>query len=1281
MAVILLQAAGAALGGIFGPVGAAIGQAAGALAGSLIDQSLIASTRTIRGRGLSGARIPSADEGAPIARVYGTMRIAGTLIWATRFEETVSRERQGGKGGPKVETYHYHGNFAVGLCEGPIGLVRRVWADGRELDLTTIEMRIHRGEASQMPDPLIEAKQGAGRAPAWRGLAYAVFERLPLDDFGNRIPMLQFEVVRAVGGLEQRIEAVAVIPGATEHGYAPTPVSERPRAGEKRWLNRNSKRADTDWTASIDEVQALCPNLKSVALVTAWMGTDLRAGHCEFHPSVEVSSRPRESRTWRVGNLTRATARRVGRIDGSPAYGGTPDDRAVIEAITDLKARGLEVVLYPFVLMDIVPGNGLPDPYGGAEQAALPWRGRLTCIPAPGRPGSPDGTVAIDAGIAALCGTAAPDDIHVADGAVGWRAGIDAGYRRMILHHAGLAQAAGGVDGFLIGSEMVGLTRLRNAEGGFPFVDALAALAADVKAMLGPATTVTYAADWSEYSGFRPDDGSGDVHFHLDPLWANPAIGAVGIDNYMPLSDWRDGDLDAGNPDGAVHANDRAALRAAIEGGEGFDWSYRDAGERADRLRTPIGDGLAGKDWVYRVKDIRGWWQNPHFDRVGGAERTEPTAWVPRSKPVWFTELGCPAVDKAAGQPNVFPDPKSAEGGLPHFSTGAHDDAAQRGFLSAHLDHCAGPANADGMVETGRIHLWAWDARPYPAFPARADLWADGGHWRTGHWLNGRLGTADLGELIGAILADAGFADFDVSGVDGAVSGYVAGDASSARALLAPLIDAFAIDVHEGPGGLVFVSRLRGGRAAEALAVIADPVDGPLAEETRAQESELANEAVIGFIDPDIDHGPASARSRRLSGPPNLRQWALPAALDAGLARRTADDWLRDHWAGRRRLSFALPPSRPDIEAGDIVRLTLAGAPGGRFRVLRVEDGVSRRVEAVGHVALPARDDGAAIDARASDAASFGFAPDLVLMDLPLITGQDETGWACAAGHVRPWRPLVVSSSVETEGFVERVRLDIPARMGTLAEALPPGRLEGVVDRSHALELDLDFGGLSSVSRAALLDGGNAAAVLSATGTWEVLQFEAATETAPGRWRLERLLRGQAGSGDAMRAGAEMGARFVLLDAAVRPLGLAADAAGLARNYVVDAAGQPPGEAEPQLFAGGLRALMPLAPAHPRARRDAAGIRVSWVRRDRIGADSWTPVEIGNAEGFERYRIEILSGGAVVRSAETEAPEWLYQTVDELADAGDGLTELTFRVSQAGRHVPWGIARTATVSL
>ncbi len=63
-----------------------------------------------------------------------------------------------------------------------------------------------------------------------------------------------------------------------------------------------------------------------------------------------------------------------------------------------------------------------------------------------------------------------------------------------------------------------------------------------------------------------------------------------------------------------------------------------------------------------------------------------PTDWVPQSKPFWLMEIGCPAVDKGANQPNVFVDPKSSETALPYFSRGTRDDFMQRRFLRAFIE-------------------------------------------------------------------------------------------------------------------------------------------------------------------------------------------------------------------------------------------------------------------------------------------------------------------------------------------------------------------------------------------------------------------------------------------------------------------------------------------------------------------------------------------------------------------------------------------------------------------
>src|SRR5690606_15532039 len=142
-------------------------------------------------------------------------------------------------------------------------------------------------------------------------------------------------------------------------------------------------------------LQALCPNLTSVALVSAWFGDDLRASHCRFRPGVEVVARNGETRPWKVGGLSRATAHLVSSHVGGPAYGGTPDEMSVIEANCDMKARGIKVVLYPFVLVDVATGNSLPNPGGGTGQPVYPWRGRMTASVAPGLPGSPDSTAAM----------------------------------------------------------------------------------------------------------------------------------------------------------------------------------------------------------------------------------------------------------------------------------------------------------------------------------------------------------------------------------------------------------------------------------------------------------------------------------------------------------------------------------------------------------------------------------------------------------------------------------------------------------------------------------------------------------------------------------------------------------------------------------------------------------------------------------------------------------------------------------------------------------------------
>lgn len=231
MAQLAVAGGGAAIGAIagniipgVGPVlGAQIGWALGGIAGALLfppksaDQS---------GPRLNDLSVQTSGFGVPIAVVAGRAKLAGNVIWKRDIREQKTTRRQGkGGGGPRVTTYSYFGSWAVGLCEWLIPPaapgVLRIWLDNKlvfdatgESDTVAIPglvWRFYAGDDTQLPDPLIEATVGAANAPAHRGLAYIVFDDVPLDSFGNRIPNVTVELV---GEITRSFPQVATIPPA-----------------------------------------------------------------------------------------------------------------------------------------------------------------------------------------------------------------------------------------------------------------------------------------------------------------------------------------------------------------------------------------------------------------------------------------------------------------------------------------------------------------------------------------------------------------------------------------------------------------------------------------------------------------------------------------------------------------------------------------------------------------------------------------------------------------------------------------------------------------------------------------------------------------------------------------------------------------------------------------------------------------------------------------------------------------------------------------------------------
>ena len=185
------------------------------------------------------------------------------------------------------------------------------------------------------------------------------------------------------------------------------------------------------------------------------------------------------------------------------------------------------------------------------------------------------------------------------------------------------------------------MTRVRSASGVYPAVDALVTLAADVKAIVGAGTKVTYGADWTEYGAHVVDPGASEVRFPLDPLWASSAIDAVGIDYYAPLADWRD-DANASRPRAQRQpvpdrlsrrqSGARRRLRLVLR-------RRRCARERRRARRSPTGSasrgcsgrrtsGTSGRSRITSASAASSWQARPRGS--------------PQSKPVWLTEIGCP---------------------------------------------------------------------------------------------------------------------------------------------------------------------------------------------------------------------------------------------------------------------------------------------------------------------------------------------------------------------------------------------------------------------------------------------------------------------------------------------------------------------------------------------------------------------------------------------------------------------------------------------------------------
>ncbi|MFJ5423982.1 glycoside hydrolase/phage tail family protein [Wolbachia endosymbiont of Drosophila barbarae] len=849
MSTIILSSIFGQAGSIFGPIGRIIGSELGALLGAQLDGAMFgldAEQKVTHGARLKNLQVQTSTYGRTIPIIYGTARVAGNIIWAQPIKEEAITTKSKIERGMNV-TYNYYATLAIAICKGKVEKLNRIWADTTSLSFDEIDYTFYSGREDQNPDPFMSSIEGEGNVPAYRGISYIVIKNFPLADYNNRVPIFTFEVRTALKpsgfSIAENIRNINIIPGSGEFVYdtkiqkkiAQEKISSNQYIpyGLAQRVNHNNHTKKSDAMLSLDQLKGDLPNVEWVSVVVNWFVNDLNIKDCKIYPAVEFQDDsailPDD---WQVGSSTRDNAQLISKdASGNPRYGGTVSDAALIRYIEELHSRGYKVMLYPMPLLDTKNKE---------------WRGKLS-----GTPGD------------------------ISDF-------FENQYNKFIEHYASIAKQTK-VEGFIIGSELVRLTKIRDEQGNYPAVIELVKLAKRIKLQLGKEVTVTYAADWSEYHSY-------DGWYNMDELWSSEYIDVIGIDAYFPLTDGPE-------PTFGYSAED---VMGGWSSGVGYDYFYDYSKGEPEKVKY--------NDSRYAWKNIAKWWSETHIN-PGGSK----TKWQPKMKKIWFTEYGFPSMNGCTNEPNVFVDKGSIESKYPRYSNGEVSFLSQKIAIEGTLKKW----QSSEMVE--KMFLWAWDARPFPYFPNLCDMWTECHNWQTGHWIQGKLSQLNISDVLSDLLQKTGLKSdqFDTSNVKGLLSGYVINDQQSVRSIIKMLQSCYFFDVVEQDSKLKFVQK---GRGVTTGIPIGEMVFSNNSKLVNISQLDLNNKVNVVYFNRNFGY-PIDVKYAELPKQGTAITVEIPLIMEEGEAQNIAEVLLYSSWQERNIYNFKLPIKYAWLVPSDVITI------------------------------------------------------------------------------------------------------------------------------------------------------------------------------------------------------------------------------------------------------------------------------------------------------------------------------------------------------------------------
>jgi hypothetical protein len=284
-----------------------------------------------------------------------------------------------------------------------------------------------------------------------------------------------------------------------------------------------------------------------------------------------------------------------------------------------------------------------------------------------------------------------------------------------------------------------------------------------------------------------------------------------------------------------------------------------------------------------------------------------------------------------------------------------------------------------------------------------------------------------------------------------------------------------------------------------------------------------------------------------------------------------------------------------------------------------------------------------------------------VLLDLPLMTGSEDPVAPHLAVAADPWPGQAALYTSDSDyGYAFDKVIGTPAVIGTTLNDLAAARAD-LWDRGAALRVVIGSGQLASATQDQVLAGANLAAIGSgAPDGWELFQFAEATLAGPDTYDLGLRLRGRFGTEAAAEQIWPAGSQVVIINGALVQPRLSLSQRGIDRHYRIGPADLPYDDPVFQHVVAGFagRGLAPYSPVHLRAWRTGGDIAIAWVRRSRIGGDSWISQDIPLGEAYEAYRLQVVAGATILRSVDLAAPSWVYTQAMMAQDGIAGAFEI-----------------------